>query len=175
MGTINYGTSDYITLGIKPYDIDDFYNDDCFVREARAEVAEYGGTVDDDYIYQLINDYYDDDRTNAECIINKYNLHYYHIAIKPGYYEGLYLDIENNYSVAYDDYTDRREAQKELTQLKQCLIELAGCGYCEVWPGWCTHYMDYATTVKTIEKVIKAMRAEVKTIPTWRQYEKGVA
>ena len=162
MGTINYGTSDYITLGIKPYNVDDF------MEETRAE---YGQAIDDEYIWQIIQDYYNDDRINAESIIEKYDFHYYHVAIKSGYYEGLYLDIENNYPIAYNDYTDKPEAQKELTQLKHCLIELAGIGFCEVYPGWCTTYKDYTTTIKSIISTIKSMRYEVRSIPTWRQYE----
>lgn len=154
MGTINYGTSDYITLGIRPYDTDDFIDEN--------------GEID----YNLINIYYEDDFTNIENELKKHNFYYYHIALKSGYYEGFYLDIENNFSVALDNWEDRRAANKEITEIKQFLIDCAGLGLVKCSPGWCTGYYDYNETVAAISDAVKEMRAELKTIPTWRQYER---
>lgn len=130
MGTINYKTSDYITL--------------C----------------------------YDCDKENIDSILEKYDFYYYHVAIQPGYYEGFSLDIENNFPIAFDTGEDRREAQKEITRLKKCLIECAGCGLVTCVPGRSTTYGDYKSTLESISTAIVEMREEVRKIPTWRQYEK---
>lgn len=40
MGAINYFTSDYITMGLRPYDRSDLENDLDFMEEAREQVRE---------------------------------------------------------------------------------------------------------------------------------------
>lgn len=170
MGAINYFTSDYITMGLRPYDRSDFENDLDFMEEAREQMQEYGRTLEsviDDYI----SGYYEDDFANIETELNKHNFQYYHITIKPGYYEGFTLDIENNFPVAFDGWEDRKEANKEI---KGFLIACAGLGLVQCSPGWCTGYNDYKGTIVAIKAAIKEMREEVKTIPTWAQYERAV-
>ena len=170
MGAINYFTSDYITMGIKPYDASDFENDPDFMEETRQEVEEYGGTIEE-AIYNYIQTCYECDYDNIETELSKYNFYYYHITIKPGYYEGFTLDIENNFPIAFDGWEDRQEANKEITQIKRLLIDCAGMGLVQCSPGWCTRYNDYNGTIAAINKTIKEMREEVKRTPTWRQYE----
>lgn len=172
MGTINYFTSDYITMGINPLSSYELKKDDAFMEEMKEDVKEHGGTIEqaiDDYIMRT----YEDDKANIESILKEYDLHYYHIVIKPGYYEGFSLDIENNFGLCYDSYIDKKEAQKEITQIKKMLIECAGCGLVEVSPGWCTGYSDYEGTLKAINEAIKEMRDECSTIPTWNTYRKS--
>ena len=41
-------------------------------------------------------------------------------------------------------------------------------------PGWCTGYSNYKETITAINEVVKEIREEVKTIPTWAQYERAV-
>ena len=172
MGTINYRTSNYITMGINPPSACDLENDADFMEELREgyNLAEDEDTAEaiNDYIYMIM----DDDRANLETIRNKYNFYYFHIVIKSGYYEGFYLDIENNLSVCFDDYTEKQEAQKEITQIKAFLTECAGIGLVSVWPGWCTTYHDYKTTLTHINEAIKEMRDEVRSTPTWKQFKK---
>lgn len=85
------------------------------------------------------------------------------------------LNPENNfYPVALDGWEDRRDANKEITEIKQFLIACAGLGLVECSPGWCTGYNDYNGTIQAIKAAIKEMRSELKTIPTWLQYERGV-
>lgn len=172
MGAINYFTSDYITLGVKPYDTDDYIKDNDFMDFIREEWNV--NTEDENEVLNAVNEQintdYEADRENAESILNKYGFYYYHIAIKPGYYEGFTLDIENNFGVAYDDYIEKREAQKEITQLKNCLLELAGVGLVACSPGWCTGYADYNGTLEAIKEAIQEMRQEARTTPTWRDY-----
>lgn len=172
MGTINYGTSNYVTLGVKPLDPYDLERDADFIEELREG---YNLTEDEDTA-DAINDYIsiveEDDRENLKSILNKYSFYYFHIAIKSGYYEGYYLDIESNFSVYLEDYAEKLEAQKEITAIKAFLIECAGIGLVSVWPGWCTTYHDYKTTLKHINKAVKEMREEVRNTPTWRRYAK---
>ena len=171
MGAINYKTSDYITLGIKPYDFDECKALELeFYKEEYPELLNADGDIDDNIVYEYIAECYNDDYENIKNELDKYDFVYYHVNIEPGYYDGFTIDIENNFGVAYDDWTDRAEAQKEITQIKQLLTDCAGMGMVECAPGWCTGYSDYKETLKAIESAIKYMRAEVKTIPTWRQY-----
>ena len=173
MGAINYFTSNYITLGLHPYDRYELTNDPDFMADLQAEVDEYGGTVDvalDSYITECYSCDYDNIKTELE----KHYFYYYHITIKPGCYEGFTLDIENNFPVALDSWADRRDANKEITEIKQFLIACAGLGLVECSPGWCTRYSDYNGTIQAIKAAIKAMRDELKTIPTWTQYNREV-
>ena len=172
MGAINYFTSDYITLGLRPYDTSDFENDRNFMEALQAQIDEYGGTVEA-ALDSHINDCYEDDYNNIKTELEKHYFYYYHITIKPGYYEGFTLDIENNFPVALDSWEDRRDANKEITEIKQFLIDCAGLGLVACHPGWCTHYSDYNGTIQAIKASIKAMRDELKTIPTWAQYNRG--
>ena len=172
MGAINYFTSDYITMGLRPYNRDDFTRDTAFMEELKQEVDEYGGTIES-ALDSYINDCYDSDYENIEDELKKHNFYYYHITIKPGYYAGFTLDIENNFPCALNGWEDRKEANKEITEIKQFLIDCAGLGLVKCSPGWCTGYSDYDGTIKAIKQAIKEMRNELHTIPTWAQYERG--
>ena len=148
MGTINYGTSDYITIGYNlNWDDSDF--------ETWEEMEEEKQLA--------IEDMY----TNIRAILNEYDFIFYHVVIKPGYYEGFYIDIENNFPYCYDSREDKRAAQKEVTELKAFLIECVNTGLVQVWPGWCTSYNTRIKSIDAIKTAIKEMRTEIKSIPTW--------
>ena len=174
MGTVNYMTSSYITMGVKPYDFSDFENDAELMEEVRNEIKEYGGTVEE-CIREYIDGCYEADTANVEFILSRYSFYYFHVEIEAGYYEGFSLNIENNFPFAFDGWEDKRAAQKEVTKLKQCLLECAGVGLVACHPGWCTGYEDYKGTRKAIAAAIRGMREEVKDTPTWRQYERETA
>ena len=148
MGTINYGTSDYITIGYNCNDID--YDD-----------TDYDFYINDDY-------------ETVKHILNQYIFYYFHVKLEPGYYEGFYIDIDYNFPLFFDDYTYRREAQEEITTIKHALQQIVkNTNCCAVFPGWCTSYADYKSTLSEIEKAVKKMRQDVKDTPTCRQYNKG--
>lgn len=162
MGTINYKSQDYITLGLKPYDVDDFINDAAWIDDLK-EIYDTD-SLTDDQIWQAFNNdvfdgYYPSDRENAESIINNYRLYYYDVSIQPGYYEGYYIAIQDNYKI--DCYAGKLDALKELTQLKHLLIELAGVGYVSCICGWCMGYADYKGTLRHINRAIKEMKQDV--------------
>lgn len=139
MGAVNYGTSDYINIGLN-----------------------VGADLDELEVEQI--------RDEVQGILDKYGFYYFYVDIKPGYYEGFYIDIENNFPVAFDWYEEKQDAQKELTQLKKCLLECVGAGLVQYSPGWCTGYYTPAETVEHIKTAIKSARDEVKHTPTWAQY-----
>ena len=139
MGAINYGTSDYISIGLN-----------------------VSRDFDEWELENLYNEF-------SEMLENRRFL-YFHITLKPGYYEGFYIDIENNFPVYFDDCTEKRDAQKEVTQIRRFLLECAAAGLVQYSPGWCTGYSDYKDTKTAINAAIKEMRREVQETPTHRQY-----
>lgn len=146
MGAINYYTSDYITLGVNCNNIES----------------------DDDFHF-LQEDY-----EQLESILNGYNFYYFHIAIKPGYYEGFSIDIEFNFNYCLDGWQDRRAALKEITAIKKFLLEcINSFGLVACSPGWCTAYYDYNVTMEKLKQAIKEMRATVKAAPTWAQVRRA--
>lgn len=46
-------------------------------------------------------------------------------------------------------------------------------GLVACFPGWCTGYRDYNGTLEAIREAVKEMRSELKTAPTWTQYNRG--
>lgn len=172
MGAINYGTSDYITLGLKPYDTDDFYSNKCFMDEIEKEIKEYGGTIEE-AIADYIDTCYESDYENISFALSKQNFKFFKIEIKHGYYEGFYLDIKEDLPIYFDCWQEKAEAQKEISEIKKFLIECVGMGLVSVRPGWCTSYGTYKGTLKEISFAIKTMRAEVKCVQTYLQYCKA--
>jgi len=171
MGTINYNKSDYITMGINPGKVWDIQNDPEVIAEVKESIKPYGGTFENamnEYIENIFAESFDE----IEAILNKYSFYYYHIALKPGYYEGFYLDIENNFCICYDTWQDKREAQKEITQIKKLLHELTAAGLVACFPGWCTGYATPNETRAAIDKAIKEMRGEAEFTPTWLVYNR---
>ena len=170
MGTINFKTSDYITLGIKPYDAADLLKDPDFMEFLKESGNEENA---DQAAEETAATYYEADAANYESIAGNYNFYYFHIALKSGYYESIYIDIESNYPVFFDDYEEKREALKEVTKVKEFLTECAGVGFIACFPAWCTCYADRAETLKEIRKAAAEMRESIKATPTYRQWKKG--
>ena len=145
MGTINYKTNKYITMGIRPYDVDDF-------------------TDENEIDYDLISIYYDDDRANVQEIIDRYAFNQFSLSIEPGYYEGFTLDINYDFlDFLWFDEEERQEALQEVEQLKKCLVECAGIGLVACFPGWCTGYRDYNGTLEEIQAAIDNIIDDIKT------------
>ena len=145
MGTINYKTSDFITLG---------YN---------CDFIDY----DDKFYNEIIQDYFD----QIENKLKQQHFYYFHITIEPGYYEGYSINIENNFPVCLDGWEDRKQAQKEITRIKAFLIECVNdFELYAVFPGWCTTYLNYNETLKKLTEAVLEMRETVKETPTYNKY-----
>lgn len=167
MGAINYYTSKFITLALIPYDfteteeyIKNNYNDFCIDNPE---------DVTPDLVYDEINSYYTCAYDKAKCIIDKYDFYILDISIEAGYYEGYSINIKFDW-LYFDDASEKRDAQKELTQLKNCLHELAGVGYVSCIPFWVMSYKNYDETIKDIDAAIKEARAEFQKMPTFYTY-----
>lgn len=170
MGTINYKTSDYITLGLKPYEREDFINDSDF----KEEFEEYGfGRTLEEFADDQIQNYYECDYDNIKYLLDDYSFYYYKVKIEFGYYEGFSIDIENNFGIAFDSWEDKRDAQKEITKIREFLRLCSGFGLVECFPGWATGYSNREKTLKSIDAAIYEMRDEVKHTPTWLWYERN--
>lgn len=169
MGTINYRTSDYITMGARIQNYSDFENDSDFLSEYAEDIDRFGleSVIDSE-----IELNYDCDRENVETYLSQHNFYFYHVTIEPGYYEGFSINIENNFPVAFDNWEEKRQAQKEITELKQFLLDCCGAGIAVVYPGWCTTELNYNDSVKAIKAAIKEIREESKATPTWLWYER---
>lgn len=171
MGTINYSTSDIITLGIKPLWIDDYLHDPYFIEW--AEEQEYTDDLET-LAYDLMERDYSFMAEIIQDIIDDYfNLEYFKLSIDPGYYEGFTLKIDSDIPYYFGDYMERKDALKEVTQLKRCLLRCADNGLIECFPGWCNGYNDKAETIKSIRNAIKKLRKEVSNTLTERQYYKN--
>ena len=170
MGTINYGTSDYITLGAKPESRFEWEQDKALMEELKDLAKEHGNTIDEEIEEQLwIN--MESDLDNARYELEKHSFYHFNVAIKYGYYEGFYIDIENNFPLFFDDYEEKKEALAEIREIEQYLKDNAGNGLVSVYPGWCTSYADYKQTLKDIRTAAREMREDVKNTPTWRTYK----
>ena len=148
MGTINYSSNNYVTVGFN-YNYD--YIDD-FERE-----------TDEIYLFEEL-----------ENIREKYDFYYFDVRLKNGYYEGFYIDIENNFPLCFDNYAEKMEAQKEVTQIKKFLLECLEYGACVCVPGWCTTFFDYADSKKAVIEGIKTMREEIKATRTDYNFNFGI-
>ena len=133
MGTINYKTSDFVTLGYYTNNIDyeeEFYSDDI--------------QLEFDEIKKLLE---------KECF------NYFHITLEPGYYEGFSIDIEYNFSYCLDNYFEKLEALKEITRIKKFLFYIVdNFNVCACFPGWVTGWADYKKTISEISAAIEEMR-----------------
>ena len=148
MGTINYKTSDFITIGYNCNHID----------------------YEDEFFHEIIQDYYD----QVNYLLKKEYFFYFHITLEPGYYEGFSINIEFNFAMCFDNYLDKKEAQKEITRIKtfltQCINDFECC---VVYPGWCTGYENHENSLKKLNEAIQEMRQTAKDTPTWRNYQIG--
>ena len=147
MGTINYKTSDFITIGYNCNFIDN----------------------EEDFAFDIVQDYYN----QVKWTLEKESFYYFHVTLEPGYYEGFSINIEFNFPVCFDGWEDKKLAQKEITRIKAFLIQcINDFECCSVYPGWCTGYADYKNSLRELDEAIYKMRQTVKDTPTWRNYRK---
>lgn len=163
MGAVNYGTSDIITLGIKPYDFEETKND--ILKNLSDFDLDSPEDVTDEFVDDQISIQYEDDQMNATSIINKYNSNFFNVTVEPGYYEGLYIDIEDEtdeFDYEFDDEDEKKQAIKDADNLEKMLKELAGCGFVACSPGWVTGYKDYNETITAIDEAIKELKTRLE-------------
>ena len=202
MGTINYKTSDYITLGYEPLTME-IYETEQKIENAekqRKKILDIITSVSpwrrelDHYIYFMEKtvDHYDavidelngekcglelmqeNDFLEAEYILKQYDFTYFHVVIEPGYYEGFSVNIENNHGYCYNDYSEKKEALKEVKQVRNFLRDIVhNANLVQVHPGWSTSYETYLTTLQNIDIAIFEMIEEVENTPTYYQLQRA--
>lgn len=141
MGTINYGSSDYINVG---WDLRNYPD---------LTGLDYEGIT-----------------AAIEDMIYNSDLNFFTIDIKPGYYDGFYLNIEFTYPSVFYDYSEKREALKEVTRVKRLLYALSRMGVVQYSPGWCMGYYTASETRANINKAVKEMRQDIRETPTEYTY-----
>ena len=151
MGTINYGSNKYINMGMNLSVYDNIYNYENRQFEYETELQ---------FLYDEI-----------EHILKQYNFEYFTIKLEPGYYEGFYIDIDFDY--LWVDYYEKPLILKELTQLKQFLLQCCNYGMVKYSSGWCMGYYNEEETRKAIKKCIRNTKEDIKKYPTYRTYKKG--
>jgi len=163
MGTINHKTSDYITLALEPYDFDTYKED---YDDYRISMDEEESTTEE--ALEAMQRTYEIDMENIEHCLKSHSFCHFHVAIEPGHYESFSIQIENNRKFYFDDYQQKREALKEVSEIKEFLLDCVDCGMVACYPGWCTHYEDREPTKKLINKAYAEMRQEVLSTPCYR-------
>lgn len=173
MGTVNYKTSDIITLGLRPYEPRDFELDPDFMEEARERCEENGCSLFD-WIEGTINEYTENDRQTAEHIISRYSFEFFQVSIESGYYEGFSVYISDDLPGEYWDADERQQALTDAANLGDMLKELVNDAcLVEVWPGWCTTYQDPAHSLTDVKKTIRGLIYDINDTPD-REEEEAV-
>lgn len=170
MGTINYGTSDYVTLGANIM-YSDYAEDEQLMEVLRQEVEEYGGTIDE-HLQYYIDDNCENLYLEAKEIVDDYDFEFFKVELEFGYYEGFYLKLEQYLPILFDDYEERTRANKEVSKLKEMLLRLVDIGMRSCYPGWCTGWADREGSIKDIKGGVKKMRADIKEIMTYSRFER---
>ncbi len=147
MGTVNFMTSEYITIGLEPYDSDDFLTED--------------GEVD----YGYMEDQYREDFCTFDDALSGYDFDFFDVRIEWGYYDSFCILIEHNWGDCFDWKEDREEAEKEVDPLEKLLLECIDLGMCEVWPGWCTKYRTREESIQAVKKAMEELRKAIRETP----------
>lgn len=122
MGAVNYGTSDYITIG---FNLSLSTDSD----EATAASVDYYTHV-------------------AETIDNLAN-EYFSVDICEGHYEGFYITITPNLYIP--DHEARQDAIAAAYHVCSLLkYAVRECCCCKVSPGWCTGYATESESIEAI-------------------------
>lgn len=165
MGTINYGTSKYITMGIDPYDFEQVKN--CIIEELQEDQEDVTpDDISDQEVYDRIESYYDADRENAEYYLNELNLNTGNFSVKlnPGYYEGLYISIDYDNLYFYDQ-DEKDETIRDVKKIIDLLKNLAGIRFQACYPFWYTTFKSYEETLKEIETAYNDMISDINNTP----------
>lgn len=155
MGTINYGTSHFITVGLNTWDFEDGIDDEGFVVEGSR--------------YDLM----DDIRTGIENLLEDSGIKddsAYNVKIESGYYEGFYINITDEY-LYFDDETDREEAREQITAIFDFLYKAVDEGLCVVYPGWVTKCLNYEDSKKALEEAFNQALADCDKKPDYEKYQ----
>ena len=165
MGTINYGTSEIITIGQL------MFNGSGLSEEEWEEERTFYMDETEDLMLDI------------QKLINDHDFEFYKIVPEHGYYEGMYINIKLNTCCYYggpnrnykeynyvESSEERKNILKELTQIKNMLLECVNYHNLNViYPGWCTTELNYEDSIKEINKRIAEEKKKIRSFPTWKQ------
>lgn len=155
MGTINYGTSKFITVGLNTWAFEDGIDDE--------------GNIVEGSRYDLM----DDIKIMIERLLEDSGIKddsAYTVKIESGYYEGFYINITDEY-LYFDDEEDREEAREQLTAIFDFLNKTVDNGLCVVYPGWVTSYLNYEDSKKALETAYNQAIVECNEKPDYEKYQ----
>lgn len=170
MGTINYRTSEYITIGIKPlYPVD--FADDADFMEWAHEQAESRNMDEDEVLSKFINDMVDDQYNQVKWALENYRFYYFKVEIEPGYYEGFSVQISRE-TPLYMEPWEKDAAYGEIKELEKFLMEcVKDFGLVECYPGWCMGYENSEKSISDITAAMDRVRNDIKEVPIWEETE----
>lgn len=133
MGAVNYGTSDYITIG---------FNLSLFTDSDEATAASV--------------DYY----AHVAAAIDNLTNEYFSVDICEGYYEGFYITITPDLYIP--DHEARQDAIAAAYHVCSLLkYAIRECCCCKVSPGWCTGYATETESIEAINIVYADMLMDI--------------
>lgn len=158
MGSINYKTNKYITIG---------YNIGKAEKEAEEIAAEEEVFNENDIYYDQEEETFNE----LKELIEEYNFNYFDVKLEAGYYQGFYIDFDFDYLYFYNS-EEKKEALKEATQLKKLLYKILDYNCVVCYPGWCTSYLNKTKSKKEIFAGIKQLKEDIKNTLTEKNYFK---
>ena len=164
MGAINYMTSEYVTVGLKPFDFYDIKDE--MLDFIANDTSGYWGGLDltDDEVYSEMNERTEDYFNAVDSFVSEHNFENFDVNIDSGYYEGFSINIKNN--MYFTEETDKDYARKEAKDLCEMLKELVNAyGLCVCIPGWSTAYLSKEDSIKEIDKALDKMNEDIDKEP----------
>lgn len=144
MGTVNYGTGEYITLAYQPVEDDSQENQEKF---------------GDLYLNMKV-----------DSIFNEYgDFEFLEVIRDNGYYEGFYVAINTGDLVGAGFYNKDQmlDAFLELERVRKLLVELLDAGLFVCHPGWCTGWLNYGESLNEINQCIAKISSDISITPVY--------
>lgn len=160
MGTINYLTSDIITLVHDTNEYDrDFIRDECILNDSDVDPDD----VTDSDIDFIIDNFINDQMSELENYVGfeAPTMEFFKLSVKYGYYEGVQLVIDDETKYGFDSIEERDDALKEADTLKSALLAVRELGFCACAPSWCTAYYDGEETLRRIDNAINDLKNRI--------------
>lgn len=160
MGTINYLTSDVITLvhDSSMYDRD-FIRDECILND--SDVAP--DDVTDSDIDFVIDNFINDQISELDNYVDfeAPSMEFFKLSVKYGYYEGAQLVVDDATKYGFDSVEERADALKEADTLKTALLDVYNLGFRACSPSWCSKYYNDDETRLEIDNAINELKNRI--------------
>ena len=160
MGTINYFTSDIVTMvhDSNLYDRD-FIREECILNDSDVDPDD----VTDADIDFIIDNFINDQISELENYVgfDAPAMEFFKLSVKYGYYEGAQLIIDDSTKYGFDSEEERADALKEADTLKTALLDVYELGFCACAPSWCPKYYNHDETTQEIDNAINDLKSRI--------------